>query len=454
MNKILIIEDEKNLADVLKFLLSQEGYMVDCVMDGNKGVNHMATDQYDVVICDIRLPGLNGFQILKHKNSLHLHCSFIMITAYGSVQDAVKAMKNGADEYITKPFLNEDLLLKVKRIIKYKEIEKQNRLLRMEVKDKYSNSIIGTSNEMLRIFDLINKMAKYDTPVLINGASGTGKELIAKAIHYNSHRSDKPFVAINCGAIPEGLLESEFFGYRKGAFTGAQDDKIGLFEQAEGGTLFLDEISEMDLTLQVKLLRALQENEIRKLGDTATKKINIRFIASTNKELEEKIAKGTFREDLYYRLNVVEIKIPPLSERKEDIKPLIEHFIKQCNEEFGKSIKNITDDAINKLKDYNWPGNVRELEHAIQRAVVLCEEDVIQAKHLDSRIDNNKEELSIQIPDRVFDLKKMLRSSKKSIEIRLIKRALKATNNNKTEAAELLGISHRALMYKINDYEI
>jgi len=379
-----------------------------------------------------------------------------MITAYGSVEDAVKAIKNGADEYITKPFLNEDLVLKVNRIMKYREIERQNKLLRTEVSNKYSgfNGIIGKSDEMIQIFDLIKKIAKYDSPVLIYGASGTGKELFAKAIHYNSPRRNNPFVAINCGAVPEGLLESEFFGYCKGAFTGAQSQKKGLFEQAEGGSLFLDEISEMGLNLQVKLLRVLQENEIRRLGDIKTKKINIRFIASTNKILDKEIEKGTFREDLYYRLNVVEIKIPPLSKRKEDIPLLIEHFIGDCNKRFGKSIEDISEKALDILLNYNWPGNVRELEHVIQRAIVLCEEDVIQAKHIDSKINNDKEALKIEVPDNNFDLKKLLNDSKKSIETQLIEKALEVTNNNRTEAAKLLGISHRALMYKINDYEI
>ncbi|MDD2573946.1 MAG: sigma-54 dependent transcriptional regulator [Bacillota bacterium] len=454
--RILIIEDELNLADVLKYVLSQEGYMVECVSDGRDGADLMTGNEYEVVICDIRLPGLNGFEILRHKNELNLNCSFIMITAYGSVEDAVKAIKNGADEYITKPFLNEDLVLKVNRIMKYREIERQNKLLRTEVSNKYSgfNGIIGKSDEMIQIFDLIKKIAKYDSPVLIYGASGTGKELFAKAIHYNSPRCNNPFVAINCGAVPEGLLESEFYGYCKGAFTGAQSEKKGLFEQAEGGTLFLDEISEMGLNLQVKLLRVLQENEIRRLGDIKTKKINIRFIASTNKILEKEIEKRTFREDLYYRLNVVEIKIPPLSNRKEDIPLLIEHFIGDCNKRFGKSIKDISEKALDILLNYNWPGNVRELEHVIQRAIVLCEEDIIQAKHIDSKINNDKEALKIEVPDNNFDLKKLLNDSKKSIETQLIEKALEVTNNNRTEAAKLLGISHRALMYKINDYEI
>ncbi|MDD4088296.1 MAG: sigma-54 dependent transcriptional regulator [Tissierellia bacterium] len=454
--RILIIEDELNLADVLKLILSQEGYIVRCVSNGNDGAEFMSKNECDIVICDIRLPGLNGFEILKHKNKLKLNCSFIMITAYGSIEDAVEAIKIGADEYITKPFLNEDLVLKVKKIMKYREIERQNRLLRTEISNKYSDfhGIIGKSDKMIQIFNLIKRISKYDSPVLIYGASGTGKELFAKAIHYNSTRCDRPFVAINCGAVPEGLLESEFFGYCKGAFTGAQTEKKGLFEQAEGGTLFLDEISEMGLNLQVKLLRVLQENEIRRLGDVKNIKINIRFIASTNKILEEEIEKGTFREDLYYRLNVFELDIPSLSKRKKDIPLLVEHFIKDSNRKFDKSIMGISEKALDILINYNWPGNVRELEHIIQRAIVLCEEDIIQAKHIDSKISNNEETLRVEVPDNNYDLKRLLNDSKESIEKQLIEKALEVTNNNKTEAAELLGISYRALMYKINDYEI
>ncbi|HZK00187.1 MAG TPA: sigma-54 dependent transcriptional regulator [Tissierellaceae bacterium] len=454
--RILIIEDELNLADVLNFVLTQEGYEVKCASDGNDGAALMSGDYYDIVICDIRLPGLNGFEILEQKNKLNLNCSFLMITSYGSVEDAVKAIKNGADEYITKPFLNDDLVLKVKKIMRYREMEKQNEQLRTEVSNKYSSfhGIIGKSYEMVEIFDLIKKVAKYDSPVLIYGASGTGKELFAKAIHYNSLRADKPFVAINCGAVPEGLLESEFFGYCKGAFTGADNDKKGLFEQAEGGTLFLDEISEMGFGLQVKLLRVLQENEIRRLGDVKTRKINIRIIACSNKKLAEEIEKGNFREDLYYRLNVVEINIPPLFRRKEDIPLLVEHFIKESNKNYKKSIKGISAEALDYLMKYNWPGNVRELEHAIQRAIVISEEETIESKHLDSKIIDNKESLKVEVPEDNFDLKQLLNDSKESIEKQLIERALEVTNNNRTEAADMLGISYRALMYKINDYEI
>lgn len=455
-SKILIVEDEKNLREILKFLLNQEGYEVDMASNGYDGYDYLLKNIYDVVICDIKLPGKNGLELLEYKRTMELRADFIMITSYGSVESAVEAMKKGAEEYITKPFLNDDLVRKVKRIIKYKKIENQNIILRKELEKKYtfSGNIVGKSKRMEEIFELVKRISPYDSSVLIIGASGTGKELIAKSIHFNSRRSDKPFIPVNCGAIPEGLLESEFFGHAKGAFTGAQSNKKGLLEEAEGGTLFLDEISEMDINLQVKLLRALQEREIRMVGATNPKKIDVRIIASTNKNLDSEIRKGRFREDLYYRLNVVEIKIPRLYERKEDIHLLVEHFIKKYNKDFGKCIKGIDNKALEKLLNYNWPGNVRELEHVIQRAMVMCQEERIGVINLSNKIKLCTDQLKIHIPEKQLDLKETLKQSRKVIEQELIKRALKLTNNNRTETAKLLGISHRSLMYKINNYEI
>ncbi|NPV44077.1 MAG: sigma-54-dependent Fis family transcriptional regulator [Firmicutes bacterium] len=454
--KILVIEDEASMREVLRFLLENEGYHVDTVSSGDDAVEPLKSDEYDIVICDIRLPGKDGFSLLEYKKTFSLKASYIMITSYGSVESAVEAIKKGADEYITKPFLNDDLLLTVRRIIKYRKIERENEVLRKEVEQKFTffNNIIGKSKEMQQIFDIIRRIAKYDSSVLISGPSGTGKELIAKSVHFNSPRKNSPFVPINCGAIPEGLLESELFGYVKGSFTGAQHDKKGLFEQAEGGTVFLDEISEMAVNLQVKLLRVLQEKEIRRLGDVTPRKINVRIIASTNKDLEDEVRKGNFREDLYYRLNVVEIKLPPLSKRREDIPLLVDHFINKFNKKFGKNIKGIEKDALEKLMNYPWPGNVRELEHTIERAVALNDRDIITKKSICEKICDNKSLLNIQIPENNFNLKDILRQAKEDIEKLLIKKALEATGNNRTKAAKLLGISHRSLIYKINDYEL
>lgn len=453
---ILIVEDEVNLRDILEFLLQQEGYNVTTVSDGNNAVKILESDIYDVVICDIKLPGRDGYSLLEYKKEMELRADFIMITSYGSVESAVEAIKMGAEEYITKPFLNEDILRIVKKIIKYQQLQRENEVFKKEVSEKYNfgNTIIGKSKVMTDIFELIQKVSKYDSSVLISGDSGTGKELFAKAIHFTSNRKNYPFIPINCGAIPEGLLESEFFGHVKGAFTGSTRMKKGLFEQGEGGTIFLDEIGEMSLGLQVKLLRVLQENEIRRIGDIKSRKINIRIIAATNKNLDERIQMGSFRKDLYYRLNVIEIKLPSLSERKDDIPLLVDYFIQHYNKSFNKNIKGIERNALDKLINYPWPGNVRELQHVIQRAIILSQESYITLSDLLEDINSDTNVLDISIPTNFFDLKMVLNQSKELIEKELIRKALKKTNGNRTKAAKLLGISHRSLMYKINEYNI
>lgn len=453
---ILIVEDEVNLRDILEFLLQQEGYNVKTVSDGNNAVKMLQSDIYDVVICDIKLPGRDGYSLLEYKKEMELKADFIMITSYGSVESAVEAIKMGAEEYITKPFLNEDMLRVVKKIVKYQQLQRENEVFKKEVSEKYNfgNTIIGKSKVMTDIFELIQKVSKYDSPVLISGDSGTGKELFAKAIHFTSDRKNFPFIPINCGAIPEGLLESEFFGHVKGAFTGSTRMKKGLFEQAEGGTIFLDEIGEMSLNLQVKLLRVLQENEIRRIGDIKPRKIDIRIISATNKNLDERIQMGSFRKDLYYRLNVIEIKLPSLSERKDDIHLLVDYFIQHYNKSFNKNIKGIERNALDKLINYPWPGNVRELQHVIQRAIILSQESYITLSDLLEDINSDANTLDINIPKDFFDLKMVLNQSKELIEKELIKKALKKTNGNRTKTAKLLGISHRSLMYKINEYNM
>ncbi|WP_432664331.1 sigma-54 dependent transcriptional regulator [Wukongibacter baidiensis] len=456
MAKILVIEDEINLRDSLEFLLEQESYAVDTVSDGNEAMKMLEADIYDVVICDIRLPGKDGYSLLALKEEMKLKADFIMITAYGSVESAVEAIKKGAEEYIIKPFLNEDLLRTVKKIIKFRHIQKENEVFRKEVAEKYSfsNKIIGKSILMQELFGLVEKISKYDSPVLITGDSGTGKELIAKAIHFHSSRNNYPFVPINCGAIPEGLIESEFFGHAKGAFTGSNGVKKGLLEQGEGGTIFLDEVGEMSLNVQVKLLRALQEKEIRRVGDVQPRKINVRVIAATNKDLEQEIQNGTFREDLYYRLNVIEIKNPSLTERKEDIPLLVEHFIQQYNKNFGRNVQGIEKEALESLMNYYWPGNVRELEHVIQRAIILCDGFKIKLRDLENKIRKNEKDLEVHLPEDVYDLKMILSKAKTIIEKELIQKSLQQKNNNRTAAAKLLGISHRSLMYKMNEYDL
>lgn len=456
-HKILVIEDEDILRDVLQFLLSNEGFDVETCKDGNNAIHLLSNNSYDIAICDIKLPGKNGMEILEFKVDANINTSFIMITAYGSVESAVDAIKNGAEEYITKPFINEDLIRIVQKIIEYRQLKHEHALYKKEMGIKYDlkHAIIGKSEPMKKIFNLIKKVSKYDSPILITGESGTGKELIARSIHFNSHRNRSSFVPVNCGAIPESLMESEFFGHVKGAFTGAIKDKKGFFEQAEGGTLFLDEIGEMHLNLQVKLLRVLQENTIQNIGSEKSKKIDVRIIAATNKNIEEAIHEGNFREDLFYRLNVVEINIPPLTERKEDISLLIDYFIQYYNELFGKNINGIEDNALRALLNYSWPGNVREMQHLIQRAIILCTGEKISLHDLNNqKLNENHHSYSISVPDNSYDLKNILDQYKESIEMQLIARALKKSENNRTHAAKLLGISHRSLLYKINKYNL
>ncbi|RQD67630.1 MAG: sigma-54-dependent Fis family transcriptional regulator [Tindallia sp. MSAO_Bac2] len=456
MRRLLIIEDEENLREVLTFLLEEEGYRVDTADDGIEGERKILSASYDLIITDIKLPGKDGLSLLQLKEKHQLDTAFILITSYGSVESAVEAIKMGAEEYITKPFRNDDFIRTVTRIMKYREMERENKIYRQELKEKYrfSESVIGKSKVMREVFDIIEKVASYDASVLISGESGTGKEMIAKALHFNSPRHKNHFVPVNCGAIPENLLESEFFGYVKGAFTGAVADKTGLFQQAEGGTILLDEISEMSHNLQVKLLRVLQDKEIRKVGAVESSTIDVRILAATNKDLKEEVEKGNFREDLYYRLNVVNIQLPSLQQRKEDIPLLVDHFIDKFNSRYGRHVKGVSRDVVTALLHYSWPGNVRELEHVMESALTLCEGEWIEIRHIQDKIQLRMDEMDIIIPREELNLKKTLEKAKEKIEREMIRRALEEAEQNRTEAARLLGISHRSLMYKISDYEI
>ena len=456
MQRLLIIEDEENLREVLTFLLEEEGYQVDTAADGVEGEEKILSVPYDLIITDIKLPGKDGLSLLELKEKHQLDALFILITSYGSVESAVEAIKMGAEEYITKPFRNDDLVRTINRLIKYREMERENKVYRRELEEKYrfSESVIGKSKVMREVFDIIEKVASYDASVLISGESGTGKEMIAKALHFNSPRHKNHFVPVNCGAIPENLLESEFFGYVKGSFTGAVADKIGLFQQAESGTILLDEISEMSHNLQVKLLRVLQDKEIRKVGAVESSKIDVRILAATNKDLKEEVEKGNFREDLYYRLNVVNIQLPTLQQRKEDLPLLVDHFIDKFNRRYQRQVKGVNRDVISELLHYSWPGNVRELEHVMESALTLCDGEWIEIRHIQDKLQLQRNDIDIVIPREVLNLKETLEKAKMKIERELIKRGLEAADQNRTEAARLLGISHRSLMYKISDYEM
>jgi two-component system response regulator AtoC len=443
-NRILLIDDEENFRHMLSVILKKRGYDVETANNGSDGLKKIDTGSYDTVLCDIRMPEMDGLEFLKEAQQAGCESTIIMMSAYGSLDTAIEAMKLGAYDYISKPFKPDEIILTLKKAEERERLRRENLFLKKEVQKEYSfENIISKNDQMRQIFDTIRKVAKYKSTILVEGESGTGKELVAKAIHFNSDRTDNPFIPVNCGAIPENLLESELFGHTKGSFTNAVRTKKGLFEEADGGTMFLDEIGELPLQLQVKLLRVLQDGEIRRIGDSRATIIDVRIIAATIKDLDKEVRENKFRDDLFYRLNVLPIKIPPLRERKEDVPLLVDHFIGKYTRELGKPIDEITQEALNCLLNYNWKGNVRELENVIERAIVLTESKQIQQENLPVEIQNPREndELSIKKASRY-------------LEIDLIKKALLKTKGNHTHAAKLLELSHRALLYKIKEYGI
>jgi two-component system response regulator AtoC len=450
-NRILLIDDEENFRHMLSVILKKRGYDVEAASNGMEGLKKVDTGSYDTVLCDIRMPQMDGLEFLKEAQKAGCESTIIMMSAYGTLDTAIEAMKLGAYDYISKPFKPDEIILTLKKAEERERLRRENLFLKKEVQKEYSfENIISKNERMRQIFDTIQKVAKYKSTILIAGESGTGKELVAKAIHFNSDRSDHPFIPVNCGAIPENLLESELFGHTKGSFTNAVRTKKGLFEEADGGTMFLDEIGELPLQLQVKLLRVLQDGEIRRIGDSKAITIDVRIIAATIKDLDKEVREGKFRDDLFYRLNVLPIKIPPLRDRKEDISILVDHFIHKYSRELNKPIEGITPEALNPLLNYNWNGNVRELENVIERAIVLTESKQIQVDNLPIEIQNPREESRLSLLNDELSIKKASRY----LEIDLIKKALNKTKGNHTHAAKLLEISHRALLYKIKEYGI
>jgi two-component system response regulator AtoC len=450
-NRILLIDDEENFRHMLSVILKKRGYDVETANNGSDGLKKIDTGSYDTVLCDIRMPEMDGLEFLKEAQQAGCESTIIMMSAYGSLDTAIEAMKLGAYDYISKPFKPDEIILTLKKAEERERLRRENLFLKKEVQKEYSfENIISKNDRMRQIFDTIRKVAKYKSTILVEGESGTGKELVAKAIHFNSDRTDNPFIPVNCGAIPENLLESELFGHTKGSFTNAVRTKKGLFEEADGGTMFLDEIGELPLQLQVKLLRVLQDGEIRRIGDSRATTIDVRIIAATIKDLDKEVRENKFRDDLFYRLNVLPIKIPPLRERKEDVPLLVDHFIGKYSRELGKPIDEITQEALNCLLNYNWKGNVRELENVIERAIVLTESKQIQQENLPVEIQNPREESRISLLNDELSIKKASRY----LEIDLIKKALLKTKGNHTHAAKLLELSHRALLYKIKEYGI
>ncbi|MBW2331124.1 MAG: sigma-54-dependent Fis family transcriptional regulator [Deltaproteobacteria bacterium] len=448
---ILVIDDEPNLRHMLTAVLEKAGYTVSSAQDGMEALSLTETKPFDVILCDLRMPRMDGLAFLKHAATRGLDAAIIMMSAYGTIDTAVEAMKLGAADYISKPFKPDEILLKLGQIEERNRLRQENIRLRDAVQETFSfQNMVAKSKSMRKIFDTIQKIADYKTTVLITGESGTGKELIARAIHYNGARKHKPIVAVNCGGLPENLLESELFGHVKGAFTDASKDKKGLFQEASGGTLFLDEIAELPLPLQVKLLRVVQDELVRPVGSTQSVKMDVRIIAATGQDLAEAVKEGTFRDDLFYRINVLSIHVPPLRDRKEDIPLLLNHFVKKFKKRLNKEIEGLRPEALQILMDYPWPGNIRELENVIERTMVLTERREI---HLD--------ELPEEIRSSAAATRDLWRTNSISLKVNtmtlekaLIQRALRETNNNRTRAAKLLEISHPTLLSKMKTYGI
>jgi len=455
--KILVVDDEKNLREFLEIMLQKDGYDVEVAPDGRVALEKLETTHFDLIICDVKMPSVDGIQVLKKAKESWADTEVIMITAYASTETAVEAMKQGALDYITKPFKVDEIRIIIERAFERTSLERQNRLLKKELKGSEAfPSIIGESLAMGKMFALVEKIADTPTNVLITGESGTGKELVAKAIHNQSERREAPFVAIHCGAIPENLIESELFGHLKGSFTGAIQNKVGLLKMADGGTVFLDEVGEIPLQMQVKLLRFLQERTFRRVGCTEDLSVNVRIICATNKELEEEIEAGRFREDLYYRLNVIRFSMPSLRERKGDIPLLAEYFIKKYARELNRKITRISDEAMEMLQNYFYPGNVRELENILERAVALAATPVILSENLPAdlmyrrRKDAGRERGGV--PARFPEEGLYLETIVEDLEKQLIQQALDRTHGVKKRAAELLHVSFRSFRYRLEKY--
>jgi two-component system NtrC family response regulator len=452
VDTVLIVDDEKNYLVVLEALLAPEGYEILTVDNGQAAIGLIQGVDLDLVITDMKMPGMSGMELLEASKNIKPELPVIMMTAYGTIEMAVEAMKKQAYDYITKPFQNEELKLTVRKALENHRLVKENRLLSEALSDRYQyGNIIGKSKPMLEIYDLIRKVAQSRASVLITGPSGTGKELIAKAIHYHSPRKERPFISVNCGALTETLLESELFGHEKGAFTGAISMKKGRFELADEGTLFLDEVGEMSPSLQVKLLRVLQEMEFERVGGTKTIKVDVRVLSASNRNLKEDVAEGLFREDLFYRLNVIHMEIPPLKERKEDIRLLVHHFIEKYRQDEGKGKIELVPETWKALYNYPWPGNVRELENVIERAVVLNSDGLIEFQDLPPEFSEKPQDLDI---DRFISPDAELQPTLEKIEEKLIRRALKLADNVQAHAAEMLGITKSLIQHKMKKYNI
>ncbi len=445
--RILVVDDEQSMQEFLEIFLRREGYDVATAGNVDTALVQLEADEVDLLITDMQMPGKSGLDLILAAREVSPETIAIVVTAFGTTDSAIAAMKEGAYDYLTKPFKVDELRIVIEKALEKKVLAVENRRLRKELRSQIRDrNIIGHSRPMQEVFELIAQVAETKTNVLVYGESGTGKELVARAIHEQGDRHGEPFVAINCGAIPENLLESELFGHTRGAFTGAVQNKEGLFEAASGGTLFLDEIAELSPALQVKLLRALQEKTIRRVGDTVDRKVDVRIVSATNRRLEEEVAAGRFREDLYYRLNVIQLTLPPLRERSEDIPLLVQHFVRRYSEELGKRIDGMDAEAYEVLARYPFPGNVRELENLIERAVALSRGPTIGCDLLPGTVVQVRESRdTARIPSAGVDLEKLVADYERT----LLHEALRSSGGVKKRAARLLGISFRSFRYRL-----
>lgn len=453
--RILIADDEITIRNVLAEILSKEGYVVDTAEDGTQAIEKLRREQYHIVFADFRMHGADGITVLKELKQISPDSEAVIITGYGTIASAVEALRAGAYDYITKPFHPDEIIILVRKIIEHNLLRQGNINLRQCLLDYVGfPQIIGHSPVMQKVFSLVRTVANTDVTVLISGESGTGKELIARAIHYNSRRASNPLIVVNCAAIPEELLESELFGYVKGAFTGAYTTKQGRFETAHTGTIFLDEIGDMSLRLQAKILRLLEEREFEPLGSTRTIKVDVRIIAATNKNLEEAVRKNQFREDLYYRLHVVPIYVPPLRERLEDLPLLINHFVNLYNKKLGRNVQGFSPAAIEVLSKYHWPGNVRELENLVEQMIVLYSKGVIDVEHLPDNFKQISKVSPFHLDSQWQGEKIDLNQALSSLECEFIRQAIVRAGGNKSRAAELLGLKRTTLIEKLRKYNL
>ncbi len=443
--RILIIDDEADICKALAFLLNRQGYQITCASSGEEGIANLEKHQYEMVITDLKMGKIDGMGVLKRARSLAADMPVVIMTAFGTIESAVEAMKHGAAEYIMKPFLNEEIKITVRRILEQRRIMQENSALRQQISQRIAcRDFVANAESMIRIVETLEKVIPTKSNIIILGESGTGKGLIAELIHCNSPRRDKPFISINCSAIPEGLLESELFGFKKGAFTGAVADKLGLIALAHQGTLFLDEIGDMPPTLQAKLLKVLETGEVHALGDTRPRLVDVRIVSATNVDIDARLKNGQFREDLYWRLNVIEIKVPPLRERPEDVEMMAKHFVRTFVEEHQKKVTGIDPEALAALLEYRWPGNVRELKNVIERAVVLTDNQILMTTDLPDKIGGSRTAVSCS----------SLKVCLNNYEHHLLQSTFKAQGSDKEATAKALGIDLATLYRKLKKYGI